>query len=125
MTADPPAASAIPLAPANDDTRVFQEPWEARAFAITVALHKAGVFTWKDWAAALSQEIGKASCAGDPDTGETYYRHWLAALEQVVAEKGLADAAVLSLYREAWVRACERTPHGSPIELRPGDFEET
>src|ERR1700724_2337925 len=59
----PPAASAIPLAPANDDTRVFQEPWEARAFAITVALHKAGVFTWKDWAAALSQEIGSASCA--------------------------------------------------------------
>ena len=37
-------------------------------------------------------EIKRAQAAGDPDTGETYYRHWLNALERLVAEKGVADA---------------------------------
>jgi len=28
----------------------------------------------------------------------------------------------LHRYRDAWDRACDRTPHGQPIELRPDDF---
>ena len=60
--------------------------------------------------------------AGDPDTGETYYHHWLAALERLVAAKGLADVQTLARTREAWRRASARTPHGTPIALRPGDF---
>jgi nitrile hydratase accessory protein len=80
------------------------------------------VFSAKEWAAVLGEEIKKAQAARDPDTGETYYHHWLAALERLVAAKGLADAETLSRTREAWQRACARTPHGAPIELRPGDF---
>ena len=52
----------------------------------------------------------------------TYYRHWLAALERIVAEKGVADGRTLARYRDAWDRAADRTPHGLPIELRPDDF---
>ena len=59
---------------------------------------------------------------GDPDTGDTYYRHWLAALERLVAEKGAADPAALARYRAAWQRAARRTPHGAPIALQPEDF---
>jgi hypothetical protein len=59
-----------------------------------------------------------------PDTGETYYHHWLAALERLVAAKGLADAQSLARTRDAWQRACERTPHGIPIALQPEDFGE-
>ena len=66
---------------------------------MALTLHDRGVFTWPEWAAALADEIKRAQAAGDPDTGETYYRHWLATLEGLVARKGVAsigDAAPLS-----------------------------
>jgi nitrile hydratase accessory protein len=108
--------------PQNSDGPVFREPWEAQAFALAVSLNERGLFTWKEWAAVLGDEIKKAQAAGDPDTGETYYRHWLATLERIVAEKGLTDAGMLARTRDAWEHACARTPHGTPIELRPDDF---
>jgi nitrile hydratase accessory protein len=89
---------------------------------MTLALHARGLFTWPEWAATLGAEIKRAQAAGDPDTGETYYRHWLAALERIVAAKGLADVRALGRYREAWAHAAARTPHGTPIELKPDDF---
>jgi nitrile hydratase accessory protein len=101
---------------------VFREPWEAQAFAMALALQQRGVFTWSEWAAALGEEIKRAQRAGDPDTGETYYRHWLATLERLVAAKGVASAETLERYRDAWDRAADRTPHGMPIELEPDDL---
>ena len=80
----------MPGIPRDADGPVFREPWEAQAFAMTLALHERGLFTWPEWAAALAAEIKRAQAAGDPDTGETYYSHWLAALEKLVAEKGVA-----------------------------------
>ena len=124
---DPAAARAatdgVPGIPHDADGPVFREPWEAQAFAMTLALHQRGLFTWPEWAAALAAEIKRAQAGGDPDTGETYYRHWLAALERLVAERGVTDAATLARYRAAWDRAADRTPHGVPIELRQEDFE--
>jgi nitrile hydratase accessory protein len=117
MTAEP-----LPGLPSDEDGPVFAEPWEAQAFALAVALHERGVFTWPEWAAALGAEIERARRDGDPDTGATYYRQWLAALERIVAEKRLTDASSLTRYADAWGRAAERTPHGTPIELAPGDF---
>ncbi len=110
--------------PRNIEGPVFHEPWEAQAFALALSLNERGVFSWKEWAATLGEEIKKAQAAGDPDTGETYYHHWLAVLERLVAAKGLVDAATLARTREAWRRACARTPHGTPIELRADDFGE-
>jgi nitrile hydratase accessory protein len=100
----------------------FREPWEAQAFALALSLKERGVFSSSEWAATLGDEIKKAQARGDPDTGETYYHHWLAALERLVAAKGVADAETLDRTRRAWRRAYARTPHGSPIELRPDDF---
>jgi nitrile hydratase accessory protein len=108
--------------PHNDNGPVFSEPWEAEAFALAVSLNERGVFTWSEWAQILGDEIKKAQAAGDPDTGETYYHHWLATLERVLAEKGLTDPAQLARTRDAWAHACSRTPHGAPIELHPDDF---
>jgi nitrile hydratase accessory protein len=125
MTVDaatPPATRSLPGLPRNDDGPVFAAPWEAEAFALALALHERGVFTWTEWVATLGEEIKKAQAAGDPDTGETYYHHWLAALERMVAEKGLTDPRTLAHTRDAWERACARTPHGTPIELKPNDF---
>lgn len=101
---------------------VFREPWEASAFALAVALHGRGLYTWPEWAQALAQAIARAQAAGDPDTGEGYYRHWLDALETLLAEKGVAGADELHRLEHAWARAAARTPHGAPIELQPGDL---
>ena len=116
------ATAAVPGIPRDEQGPVFREPWEAQAFAMALALQRRGVFTWSEWAAALGEEIKRAQRAGDPDTGETYYRHWLATLERLVAEKGVASEETLGRYREAWDRAADRTPHGTPIELTPDDF---
>ena len=117
------AAVAVPGVPRDEDGPVFREPWEARAFAMALALHEAGVFTWKEWAETLGAQIKRAQAAGDPDTGATYYHHWLAALERMVAEKGVSGAAELDRYYHAWDHAADRTPHGQPIELQAEDFE--
>lgn len=116
------ATQAIPGIPQDQDGPVFREPWEAQAFAMALALYDRGLFTWPEWAATLAKEIKRAQEAGDPDTGETYYSHWLAALEKIVEEKGVATHDTLHRYRDAWDHACDRTPHGQPIELRPDDF---
>src|SRR6201984_1300877 len=89
------------------DGMVFREPWEAQAFAMALALYDRGVFSWSEWAAMLAGEIGRAQAGGDPDTGETYYRHWLAALEHIVAQKGMTDAPTLMRYRDAWDHAAD------------------
>ena len=104
------------------DQRAFHEPWEAQAFALAVALRERGAFSATEWAAALGEEIKRAQAAGDPDNGDTYYHHWLAALERLVAAKGLADPQILERTQQAWRNACERTPHGMPIELKPDDY---
>ena len=127
MTSDPQAAAeairAVPNIPLDADGPVFRQPWEAHAFAMALTLHARGLFTWTEWAATLAEEIRRAQSAGDADTGETYYSHWLATLERMVAEKGVASLATLGRYRDAWDHAADRTPHGMPIELRPDDFE--
>jgi len=117
------ATQEVPSIPHDAEGPVFREPWEAQAFAMTLALHERGLFTWPEWAETLAREIKRAQAAGDPDTGETYYLHWLAALERLVADKGVAPAEALHRYKHAWEHACERTPHGQPIELRGEDFD--
>jgi nitrile hydratase accessory protein len=116
------ATRAVPSIPCDAEGPVFREPWEAQAFAMALALHERGLFSWSEWAATLSAEIKRAQAAGDPDTGDTYYRHWLAALERLIAEKGVTTTETLHRYRDAWDHAADRTPHGTPIELRPEDF---
>ena len=116
------ATRALPDLPRDDDGPVFREPWEAHAFAMVLSLYDRGLFTWTEWAAALAEEIRTAQANGDPDTGTTYYRHWLATLEKMVATKGVATLETLDRYRDAWDHAADRTPHGTPIELKPEDF---
>jgi nitrile hydratase accessory protein len=123
LTVPPSRADGLHI-PRDEHGPIFHAPWEAEAFALAVSLKERGLFTWNEWAATLGDEIKKAQAAGDPDTGETYYLHWLAALERILAEKGVVDRKILTRTRDAWQRACARTPHGTPIELRAGDFSD-
>lgn len=119
---DTPALQAAPGIPRDGGRPVFAAPWEAQAFAITLALEEQGVFGWREWTAALGEEIRLAQGAGDADLGDTYFVHWLGALERLVASKQLTTAETLARCRDAWARAAQRTPHGSPVELHPDDF---
>jgi len=118
----PDDANVLPGPPRDGAAPVFREPWEAQAFAMVLALHERGLFTWNEWAATLAHEIKAAQAAGDPDSGDTYYRHWLNALERLVAEKKIAGGDALESYRRAWRHAAQRTPHGTPITLADEDF---
>ena len=117
------ALREVPDIPCEGEAPVFKEPWQAQAFAMALTLQQRGVFSWKEWATMLGEEIGKARAAGDSDDGSTYYRHWLATLERIVAIKGIASADLLDRYHHAWDHAADRTPHGQAIELQPGDFD--
>ncbi len=113
----------VPGVPCRDDALVFEEPWQAQAFAMALSLQQQGVFTWGEWAEALGEEIKTALAKGDPDDGSTYYLHWMATLERLVAAKGLTSIETLEGTARAWGRAADRTPHGEPIELAPRDFK--
>ena len=114
-----PTESQLPSLPRDEDGPVFNEPWEAEAFAMTLNLYAQGYFTWLEWAGRLGAEISAAPDAGDADRGDTYYLHWLKALEGLVAEKGLLTTDDLANRRDAWDKAAHATPHGQPIVLPP------
>jgi len=99
---------------------VFNALWEAQAFALSMALQERGAFTAKEWSQALAEVIAEVRARGELDTGEDYYRHWLVALERLVAGKGLIASDALSERRHEWEEAARRTPHGKPIELGRG-----
>ncbi len=104
---------ALPRLPRDEGGPVFAEPWQAQAFALAVKLSEAGYFTWKEWAAALADELAR-----EEDDGRRYYEFWLRALERLVTEKGLESAAALAERKHAWADAYRHTPHGKPVELR-------
>lgn len=109
------ASPGLPRSPEGDP--VFAEPWHAQAFAMTVALYERGVFTWPEWAAALSREVHRPERAAD---GGDYFDCWVAALSALVADRRLADEAEQAALSARWSRAAEATPHGSPIRLENG-----
>jgi len=116
-TATHEALASVTTIPRDNDGPVFNAPWEAEVFAMTLTLYEQGLFTWPEWADALHQQIHRAQVAGDPDLGDTYYQHWLAALESIVVSCGVAEKGQLEKLYNDWNQAARNTPHGQPIEL--------
>ncbi len=122
MTISIPPEADLDLLPAlpreEAGAPVFKAPWEAQAFAMTLSLHGAGAFTWREWAAALATELAAAAARGEPDDGSHYYEHWLAALEKLVAAKRIVPKQEMEQRVSDWDAAARATPHGQPVELR-------
>ena len=112
--------ASLPSLPRDEGGPVFAEPWQAQAFALAVRLSAQGYFTWKEWAAALADELKSAADRGNPDDGTHYYEHWLAALERLVTAKALSNPNEMLVRKKAWAEAYRRTPHGKPVELANG-----
>ena len=106
--------------PYDHDGPVFREPWEAQAFAMTLALHQQGLFTWSEWMQALTSQIALAHSSGAADQGDDYYRHWLTALEALIETKGASSIEELMRYRRAWDRASDRTAWAADRASTPG-----
>jgi nitrile hydratase accessory protein len=124
-TAEPESLAVLPRLPRDAGGPVFAEPWQAEAFALAVRLSAQGCFSWKEWAAALAEELAAATQQptsatqhSEADAGSIYYQCWLTALERLVVAKGLADPASLLAQKQAWAEAYRTTPHGLPVELR-------
>jgi nitrile hydratase accessory protein len=115
-----PDLAALPSIPRDAEGPVFRAPWEAQAFAMAVRLHERRCFAWREFAERLAAEIAGARARGEADDGRRYYHFWLAALEKLVADKGLVPADELRRRQDEWDRAARATPHGQPIELRRG-----
>ncbi len=107
----------LPALPRDKDGPVFSQPWEAKAFALAVRLSEAGFFTWPEWVRIFSREIKAAQERGDPDLGDTYYQHWLNALERICAAKDLVGSEDMRRRKANWRRAYLNTPHGRPVDL--------
>lgn len=105
--------------PRDPEGPVFEEPWQAQAFALAVRLSAAGCFTWSEWAEALGEQFRAAAARGVPDDGSHYYDHWLEALERLVSRKGWVSAEALCVRKAAWIDAYQATPHGEPVTLAP------
>lgn len=107
-------ATAMPSLPLEGDEPVFRAPWEAQAFALAIALHDKGLFTWKEWVAEFGAVIGGDAGRSAP---EDYYHLWLDALERIVTHKSLVTVTEMVTRHEQWEKAAASTPHGKPILL--------
>jgi nitrile hydratase accessory protein len=114
----PPRHPEMPPIPQDGDGPVFREPWEAQAFALVLELFDKGHFTWSEWVRALSAEIAAAGERGEPHLGATYYRHWLAALEKIVAAKRLTSTEELAVRKHQWADADHHSGFGEPIVIQ-------
>ena len=108
----------FPFQPSDEDGPAFNEPWEAQVFSLVLALHEKGQFSWDEWAGTLSEQIKIAQLNDDPDLGNTYYHHWLNALEKIALEKNISSNREIHEKAEQWREAYLSTPHGQPVELK-------
>lgn len=100
MPPEAPAGAMPPLGGRPEPARHFAAPWQAQVFSLVVQLGDRGWFTWAEWAETLGAVIRDAQADGDPDLGDTYYEHWMRALERILAARGVADAAAIAALAE-------------------------
>ena len=108
---------------------VFASPWQAQIFSLVVGLHESGCFSWNEWAEALSREIAEDSNSGadgvktheENAPSDSYYRLWVSALEQILADKTILDSDEVRERVTQWRDAYLNTPHGAPVTLSMAD----
>lgn len=103
--------------PSDVEGPAFEEPWQAQAFSILVALHDAGHFPWKDWVQLFSGVIKRAPAVPGETASDAYYRQWASALEEMAVLLGAVAKDEITSREQEWHRAYLNTPHGLPVYL--------
>jgi nitrile hydratase accessory protein len=80
--------------PRSNGELVFQAPWEGRAFGTAVVLSDRGTYPWTEFSEQLAKEIAVEGADASP---ETYYEHWVAALEQLLLDRGIVTTEEIEL----------------------------
>lgn len=95
---------------ADLDSLVFESPWSARVFGITLAVAESGLFTLSEFQQALIESIGTQEKIKPIDSDEVYYSRWIEALVDLLRSKqALSDQALLTI--EARIRAALQHQH--------------
>jgi len=110
-TSHTPPRAILDLMPDDDGGPVFQEPWQARIFALVSQLYVDGRYAWDDFKDLLIDEIQSHGA----EDGSDYYERWLSAAERLVMAKGMAQAGELAQRKE---HLAEHPPH--PTTSAPG-----
>jgi nitrile hydratase accessory protein len=105
------------IPPELEAEKPFNEPWQAKAFALAVYLSGKGVFTWPEWADSFAAVAREHAGAADVSEAEAYWRNWVVNLERIMTVKGHGAPEQLDDLTAAWREAFETTPHGQPVEL--------
>ncbi|RKF17096.1 nitrile hydratase accessory protein [Roseovarius spongiae] len=90
----------------SDGGPLFRAPWQARIFALIVALAQAGRLPWRAFQARLAAEITEMETKGAPEGVEDgYFDCWLRAAGEAMSQQrliapGEVDAQIDAL-REA------------------------
>ena len=121
--------AALPGLADDGSGPVFASPWQAQIFSLVVGLHESGCFSWNEWAEALSREIAEDFNSGPDgvkthekiDPSDSYYRLWVSALEQILADKTILDSDEVRERVTQWRDAYLNTPHGAPVTLSMAD----
>ncbi len=96
---------------------VFEAPWHADIFAVTVSLQQDGVFSWAEWVSVFSAELKLSGLNEALNGGDDYFLAWIAALERILTENEHVSAAAVDATALAWRQAYLATPHGQPVTL--------
>ena len=96
---------------------VFEDPWHAQLFALTVHLNEAGHFAWPDWAQRFGATLKRHGLSGALNGGDDYFNAWLETLESFLAEINMADPDAVEKMRARWEHAYLHTAHGAPVTL--------
>jgi hypothetical protein len=80
-------------------------------------LIKSGFISQQEWVDIFSEEILAAQAQGDPDRGDTYYNHWMNAIERIAIDRDVVDRKTLQKNQELWELAIRNTPHGVALCL--------
>jgi nitrile hydratase accessory protein len=102
-TLDGDRATALPR---SNGELLFETPWQSRMFGAAVALQRRGALDVEEFRAELIEEIQTWQRSHDPaDEGWAYYERWQAALERVLAQRGLVATTELDARAAALARA--------------------
>ena len=96
---------------------VFEHPWHAQLFALTVTLNERGYFSWSEWVERFGSTLETQGFAQSLNGGDDYFLAWLDALESLLAVRGFAQVDELDALEVAWIEAYLSTPHGATVRI--------